>query len=311
MRSGTIAIVGRSNVGKSTFLNRVLEEPLAIVSPLPQTTRDNVLGVVRRAQAELAFLDTPGLHRPRSELGRRMNAAAREAARSADVVMFMTDVSALDARVRAGQPSVREQDVELLKTLPDETPHLLVVNKVDTLRDKTRLLPLLVGYQELRDFAALVPISVQTDDGVERVLDALAELLPEGDSHYEEDVLTDRPTRFFVSEYVREQVLLGLRGEIPHAVAVSIDEFGESERMVTVKATIHVEKLGQRKILVGTGGAQIKAIRVAAQARIARLVGRKVHLELFVRITPRWKEVPRMLAELGYADGARKTRRSP
>jgi GTP-binding protein Era len=172
-------------------------------------------------------------------------------------------------------------------------------------------LPLLVEYQELKDFAALIPISAQEDDGVETALDALAELLPEGDAQYEEDTLTDRPTRFFVSEYVREQVLLELRGEIPHAVAVSIDEFAEAPGALTIKATIHVEKVGQRKILVGTGGAQIKAVRVAAQARIRELVGHKVHLELFVRVTPRWKEVPRMLAELGYSDAGRKPRRAP
>lgn len=311
MRSGTIAIVGRSNVGKSTFLNRVLGERLAIVSPLPQTTRDNVLGVVRRDDAELAFLDTPGLHRPRSELGRRMNVAAREAARSADAVLFMTDVSALAKSKKPGTASEREQDVELLKTLADDVPVLLAVNKVDALRDKSRLLPLLVEYEKLRDFSALVPISVERDDGVERVLDALARLLPEGDARFEADEITDRPTRFFASEYVREQVLLALRGEIPHAVAVSIDEFSEAPRAVSVKATIHVEKVGQRKIMVGSGGAQIKAIRVAAQKRIAELVGRKVHLELFVRVTPRWKEVPRMLAELGYADTGRRARRAP
>jgi len=322
MRFGTIAIVGRSNVGKSTFLNSVLGEPLAIVSPLPQTTRDNVLGVVHREGVQLAFLDTPGVHTPRSELGRRMNASALDAARTADVVLFMTDISALTKPKKATpgkDKSTYEIDQELLGTLPKDAVVVLVVNKVDALRDKSKLLPALVAYQELREFTALIPISVQANDGVERVLSALAEALPEGGLGFDEDTLTDRPTSFFVREYIREQVLLAMRGEIPHAVAVSIDEFTEGEQSAAIKATIHVEKVGQRKILIGTGGLQIKQIRVGAQARIRELLGHKVHLELFVRVTPQWKSMPRQLAELGYeapaglakAETAKKPSRKP
>jgi GTPase len=301
MRFGTIAIVGRSNVGKSTFLNRVLGEPLAIVSPLPQTTRDNVLGVVHREGAQLAFLDTPGVHTPRSELGRRMNASALDAARTADVVLFMTDISALTPPKKSSkEKSAQELDQELFESVPKDAVVVLAVNKVDALRDKSKLLPVLVAYQELRNFAALIPISVKADDGVERVLDALAEALPEGGIGFDEDTLTDRPTSFFVREYIREQVLLAMRGEIPHAVAVSIDEFEEGPKSSSIKATIHVEKVGQRKIIIGTGGLQIKQIRVGSQARIAELLGHKVHLELFVRVTPQWKSMPRQLAELGY-----------
>ncbi len=301
MRFGTIAIVGRSNVGKSTFLNSVLGEPLAIVSPLPQTTRDNVLGVVHRKDAQLAFLDTPGVHQPRSELGRRMNASALDAARTADVVLFMTDISALTApKLHAKDKSAQEIDLELLKNVPKNAKCVLVINKVDALRDKSKLLPVLVAFQELRPFEALIPVSVQQDDGVDRVLDALVAALPEGAAEFEEDTLTDRPSSFFAREYIREQVLLGTRGEIPHAVAVSIDEFVEGQKSSTIRATVHVEKIGQRKILIGTGGLQIKEIRVGAQARIAQLLGHKVHLELFVRVTPQWKSMPRQLAELGY-----------
>ena len=301
MRFGTIAIVGRSNVGKSTFLNRVLGEPLAIVSPLPQTTRDNVLGVVHREGAQLAFLDTPGVHTPRSELGRRMNASALDAARTADVVLFVTDIQAVaPAKQAAKEKSARELDEELLRGVPKDAVVVLAVNKVDALRDKSKLLPLLVAYQELRDFKALIPISVKADDGIELVLNALADALPEGGIGFDEDTLTDRPTSFFVREYIREQVLLAMRGEIPHAVAVSIDEFAEGPKSSSIKATVHVEKVGQRKIIIGTGGLQIKDIRVGAQARIAELLGHKAHLELFVRVTPQWKSMPRQLAELGY-----------
>jgi GTP-binding protein Era len=310
MRAGTIAIVGRSNVGKSTLLNQILGERLAIVSPLPQTTRDALLGVVRREGAELAFLDTPGIHRPKTELGSRMNSSAMSAAESADVVVFVTDATAgaklvaKKAKRTEDVPPLEElapEDAELLKSLKlAKVPAILALNKVDAVRDKGLLLPLLQSYLNAVPFKTLVPISALENDGVDRLLDEIAQLLPEGEAGYPEDTLTDKPSSFFVREYVREQVLLGLKGEIPHAVAVSIDNFDEGSDKLRIAATIHVEKLGQRKIIVGTGGAVIKQLRVGAEKRLARLLDRKVKLELFVRITPRWKETPRMLAELGY-----------
>jgi GTPase len=310
MRAGTIAIVGRSNVGKSTLLNQILGERLAIVSPLPQTTRDALLGVVRREGAELAFLDTPGIHKPKTELGSRMNSSAMSAAESADVVVFVSDATA-GAKLVAKKskrsdvaPPLEElapEDAELLKSMKlTKVPAILALNKVDAVRDKGLLLPLLQSYLDAVPFKTLVPISALENDGVERLLDEIAALLPEGPACYPDDTLTDKPSSFFAREYVREQVLLGLKGEIPHAVAVSIDTFDEASDKLRIAATIHVEKLGQRKIVVGAGGTVIKALRLGAEKRLTRLLGRKVKLELFVRITPRWKETPRMLAELGY-----------
>jgi GTP-binding protein Era len=311
MRAGTIAIVGRSNVGKSTLLNQILGERLAIVSPLPQTTRDALLGIVRREDAELAFLDTPGIHKPKTELGSRMNSSAVSAAESADVVVFVADATAgakavpkKTKRTDAVPPLVElvPEDAELLKSLKSlkKTPAILAVNKVDAVRDKGLLLPLLQSYLDAVPFQALVPISALKNDGVERLLDEIAKHLPEGEPGYPEDTLTDKPSSFFAREYVREQVLLSLKGEIPHAVAVSIDSFDEASDKLRIAATLHVEKVGQRKIIVGTGGTVIKALRLGAENRLKRLLGRKVKLELFVRVTPRWKDAPRMLAELGY-----------
>jgi len=299
MRFATIAIVGRANVGKSTFLNAALCEPLAIVSQRPQTTRDTLLGVVHRKDAQLAFLDTPGLHHARNELGRRMNAAALDAARLADVLLFMTDIDPVGSRKKALE--LAPEDREILERLPERTPTVAAVNKLDLCRDKGRVLPLLTELEKARDFAAIVPVSLRDPLDPQRLLDALAEVAPEGEPGHPDDALTDRPTSFFAREYVRESVLHATRAEVPHAVAVAVEEYVETPKLVRILATLHVEKPGQRKILVGTGGTTIRDIGIAARKRIEGLVGRKVHLELFVRVTPRWRDAPRMLAELGHA----------
>jgi GTP-binding protein Era len=311
MRAGTIAIVGRSNVGKSTLLNQILGERLAIVSPLPQTTRDALLGVVRRPGAELAFLDTPGIHKAKNELGSRMNTSAMSATESADVVVFVADATtgskAADKKSRRSDtvPPLVElvpEDAELLQSIArlSQVPTILALNKVDLVRNKQLLLPLLQSYLDAVPFRALVPLSALANEGVDRLLDEISALLPEGEAGYPEDTLTDKPSSFFAREYVREQVLLSLKGEIPHAVAVSIDSFDEASDKLRIAATLHVEKVGQRKIIVGTGGTVIKSLRLGAERRLTRLLGRKTRLELFVRVTPRWKDAPRMLAELGY-----------
>jgi len=309
MRFATVAIVGRANVGKSTFLNAALREPLAIVSPRPQTTRTNLLGVVNRTDAQLAFLDTPGLHKPRSELGRRMNAAALEAARLADVLLFMTDVNVEGARRKA--LSLHPEDTELLARLPERTPAVAAVNKVDLCRDKGRVLPLLLELEKAREFSAIVPVSLRDEGDVPRLLDALVALAPEGEPGHAGETLTDRPTSYFAAEYVRESVLLATRAEVPHAVAVSIDEFIEAPELVRIRATLHVEKPGQRKIVVGTGGTTIRDIGIHARKRIEALIERKVHLELFVRITPSWRDTPRMLAELGHEPSGERAKAPP
>jgi GTPase len=304
MRFGTIAIVGRANVGKSTFLNAALGQPLAIVSPLPQTTRDALLGIVTHGDAQLAFLDTPGLHRAKTELGRRMNATANEAARAADVVLFVTDPGRRTARARdAAEPD--PEDVELLQRLPPKARVVAAVNKVDLVKSKEKLLPLLVGLSNVRPLEEIVPVTFRRQADVTRVLDLLAPLVPEGAPGYDGDALTDRPSSYFAREYVREAVLESARGEVPHAVAVSLDEYDEAQKTVRIRATIHVEKVGQRKILVGSGGTKLKEIGTRARQRIEGLIERPVFLGLFVRVTPQWKSIPRQLAELGYGPSSR------
>lgn len=302
MRFGTVTLIGRSNVGKSTFLNTVLGEALAITSPLPQTTRDVLLGVAQHGDAQIAFLDTPGLHQPKSELGRRMNLAALEAARTTDCIVFMTDTRRLTTKEGPIVERVTKEDRSLLELLPKlgQAPVILAINKIDLVRDKRQLIPLIDDLQKQAEFASVVPLSVTRSDGVELLLGEIAGLLPEGPPAYDADTLTDRPARFFLCEFIREQVLNLTGREVPHAVAVSVDEIDENEQDFRASATIHVQKQGQRAILVGSGGSVIKSIGMGARQRLGELLGKRVHLRLFVRITPRWKDMPRQLKELGY-----------
>ena len=305
MRFGTVVLVGRTNVGKSTFLNAALGVNLAITSRLPQTTRDALLGVLTTDDAQIAFVDTPGLHPPRNELGRRMNAAALHAARDADVLVFMTDrlaqgATPTDAHEPSAPPRLDPQDVGLLEQVLSNRPSLAIINKVDRFRRKSELLPTIDALARLHPFCAIVPTSLLDPKDVQRVLSAIVGLLPEGPRGYDADALTDRPTTFFVREFVREQVLRGAEREVPHAVAVSVDCIETSRAALTARATLHVEKPGQRRILVGRGGAVIREIGHGARERLHELLGCRVHLELFVRVTPRWKQLSRQLAELGY-----------
>lgn len=304
MRCGTVAIVGRTNVGKSTFLNACLGERIAIVSALPQTTRDEMLGVVHRKEAQIAFTDTPGFHRPKTELGRRMNQRALDTARSHDVVVFMTDVMRAVRPPKAAPGEtldpIAPDDLRLLGILPPQTPAILVINKVDLLRNKSKLLPLMAAFGEAHAFVDIIPTSVVRDDGVEQVLQSIERNLPEGPARYSPDEITDKPATFFVREYVREQVMQLTRREVPHAVAVTVERYDESAKLLRIQATIHVEKVGQRAILVGQRGQGIKTIGIGARTRLEELLGKQVHLELFVRVTERWKDVPRQLREMGY-----------
>jgi len=318
-------------VGKSTLLNAALEQPLAIVSPVPQTTREALLGVVHHGDAEIALLDTPGLHRPKTELGRVMNNAAREAARSADVIVFITDVPQRLATKGKAEPVLAEDaplpparvhpgDLALLADLKGGAPVILVLNKIDRFRDKAQMLPLLEMLGKAHPFTSVVPISARHTDGVELVLDEVAKLLPEGAWRFDADEVTDKPTRFFAAEYVREQILQATEAEVPHAAAVVIDQYLEpagggagsgpgknnnnknaKKPVVRIDATIHVERPGQKKIIIGHGGEMLKHIGTEARRRIEELIGQQINLKLWVRVTPDWRQSVAALAELGYA----------
>ncbi len=304
-RTGSVALVGRANVGKSTFLNAALGEPLAAVSSRPQTTRDTLLGIVNWKDAEIALIDTPGIHNPRNKLGQRMNAAAMASLRSADLVVMFLDAAKLlrgsrSERLHAASASIEER--HLVSAIPQTTPCILVLNKIDKLVDKQLLLPLLCEFDTWRASTPIIPVCCLRRDDVERVLDEIAHLLPAGSRRFSPDTLTNRPVKYFVAEYIREQVMQMTFGEIPFAVAVRVDEFVEYPSITLVKATLCVEKDGQRVILIGRGGRQIREIGIRARKRIEQLLCQKVQLELFVRTQTHWRDTKTDLDELGYGE---------
>ncbi len=305
-RAGVVALVGRPNVGKSTLLNALVGESLSIVTPKPETTRDRVLAVATRPaghDAQLVLVDTPGIHRPHRRLGEYMNTEARAAADDADAVLYVADAT-------DGAKGV-ELDAEVLAALANtKTPVVLALNKVDRVRPKEALLPALDAYGKARAFAEIVPVSASTGDGLDRLIEALVKLVPEGPALYPEDTLTDRPERFFVAERIREAVIAETGEEVPYVTAVEIDAFDEKAPIPRITASIHVERPGQKKILVGRGGERIRAVGSRARAAVEQLLGKQVFLELWVKVTPDWTRSTEALARLGYKSEKKKPRRT-
>jgi GTP-binding protein Era len=288
-----IALVGRPNVGKSTLINRLVGEKVAIVSPVPQTTRTRVLGILRRPEAELIFVDTPGVHKPRHLLNETMIRAARAALDEADVVCLVIDAT---AGWRPGDRAV------LNLVTARRGPVVLVINKVDRVK-KPALLPLIDECRKAHPFAEIVPISAQKDADFEPLLRALTALVPAGEAHWPADEYTDQTTRAMAAELIREAILLRTREEVPHAVAVRIEEFAEDPAtgLVSIRAQVLVEKESQKAILIGAGGSMMKHVGEQARLEIERLLGSKVYLSLWVTVEPSWRQDARQLGDLGYA----------
>jgi GTP-binding protein Era len=298
-RSGRVTLIGRPNVGKSTLLNTLLGQPLAITSPHPQTTRELVRGVLTIDAAQFVFIDTPGIHTPRTRLGRWMNDVARQAAYDADAVVLVAETPRDDDASGRGQHLI-EADLALASELP-EMPTVLVLSKVDRMKDKTGLLPFIAAFAQAHPFVATVPLSARRKLGIDRLLDELRPLLPEQPWLFEPDTLSDQPERFFVAELVREQILRLTRQEVPHGVAVVVESFDESAVPQRIEVTIHVARKAHTKILVGAGGRMLKSIGTAARARIEQMLATRVHLALRVRAAPDWMNDEARLRELGYA----------
>ncbi len=289
--SGFVSLLGRPNAGKSTLLNALLETKLAIVSEKPQTTRTLVQGVLTLPDAQVVFLDTPGIHKPDSLFNRRMMDRIREALDQRDLLLFLAD---------AFLP-FSEADREALEILRGAAaPVLLVLNKVDRVSPKQRLLPLIDAYKAEYDFADYFPVSALTGDGLPALRSAILERLPEGPAYFPPDYLTDQPERFLAAEVVREKILDETRREVPHSVAVLVDKWEEKPGVTRVYATIYVEREGQKGILIGARGAMLKIIGTAARVELEKMFARKFYLELYVKVRPRWREDPQFLNELDW-----------
>jgi GTP-binding protein Era len=294
MKTGTVTLIGRPNVGKSTLLNALLGEKIAIVSDKPQTTRSRILGVVHRPGAQIVVLDTPGIHSPRFELNKRMVRTAVEAGEEADLLYVMVEATGLP---QAGDRAVIRQVREWLDAAA--RPVFLLINKVD-LVNKARVLPLIDAYSRLLEWTEIVPLSAQVGDNVDRLLDLTVKLLPEGEAPFGEETLTDQPMRALAAELIREKLLLKTQQEVPYSVAVEIDEFKEEGKLARIAATIFVEKDSQKGIVVGKGGTMLKAVGTEARRDMERLFGMKVFLQLWVKVRAGWREDEQALEELGY-----------
>jgi GTPase len=297
-RSGFVCILGRPNAGKSTLLNALVGEKLAIISPKPQTTRNRIQGVVNipkgksQSGAQIVLIDTPGVHKPDSSLGRKMMVEVREALEGCDVVLLIMDATRkLDQR--------DEFAIQMLKH--SSTKVCLVLNKVDLLKGgKSRLLPLIEEYKKLHQFHEIIPISALKRDGLDILLKEVTAALPAGPAYFPEDQVTDQPARFMAAEIVRERVLIETEEELPYATTVIVETFEEGARLTRVSATIYCEREGQKGILIGKKGQMLKRIGTSARLQIERMVGTKVFLELYVKVKPNWRESRGFVEELDW-----------
>lgn len=294
-RAGFVVILGRPNAGKSTLLNALVGSKLSIVASKPQTTRTSIQGVVTLPEAQIIFVDTPGIHKSGTLLNRRMMDAVRAAAAGPDLALFVVDALA---------PACEEdaQAVDLLKKTG--LPAIAVFNKIDQLRDKPRLLELIERYSAMHEFAAYVPISALSGDGVDALRKEIIARLPEGPALYPADYLTDQPERFLAAEILREKILHFTTEEVPHAAAVTIESWEESEKLVRIAATIYVERPGQKAILIGANGSALKRIGTQARKELEEFLGRKVFLQTFVKVQPNWRQDPAFVAATGWRGGA-------
>jgi GTP-binding protein Era len=292
-RSGTVAILGRPNAGKSTFLNAVLKQKLAIVSPKPQTTRDRLLGIYQDEKCQIGFLDTPGLHVPRHAVSEHMITQAEEALRAADAVLYLIDV----------EKGVTDEDVlaaERLKSFMG--PRVLALNKTDTAKDEKVLTEMELKVREVFGAMTILRIQALNLTGLDELMEVLRASVPEREPVFDEDVLTDKSVRDLASELIREQCFLKLQQELPYGVAVEIQAFEEREEPepIVIKADLYVEKDNQKGIVIGAGGSKLKELGSAARLEIEKLLGQKVFLELRVKVLHNWRRDPKALKRFGY-----------
>jgi len=295
--SGFVAVVGRPNVGKSTLVNRLVGQKVAIVSDKPQTTRNRILAVVNVPGGQIVLFDTPGIHKPVHRMNERMVDVAMKSLAQVEVVLWLADVTETPG---PGERVIREAAKRAGR------PVVLGLNKIDAL-PKPQILPAIDAYRKLMDFDEIVPLSALTGENVDVLTTQLLRLLPEGEPMYPEDFLTDQPERFFVAEMVREKILRHTREEIPYSTGVIIESFKEEESLVRIQAKVLVERASQKAILIGRGGQMLKTIGTEARRDIEEFLGTKIFLGLFVTVREKWREDPAILEEMGLGDKGRAT----
>ncbi|HLK22803.1 MAG TPA: GTPase Era [Bryobacteraceae bacterium] len=285
-RSGFVSILGRPNAGKSTLLNTLVGGKLAIVSEKPQTTRTAIEGVANFENAQVVFLDTPGIHKSNSLLNQRMMHSVRGSLADRDLLLYLADCTA----------KFSPEDSEALEVLRDvSTPAFLLLTKVDKLSDKRMLLPRIEQFKAVREFEEYIPISAVSGEGLQRLREAIVKKLPEGPAYFPPDYLTDQPERFLAAELIRERILRETRQEIPHAVAVVVEDWKDEPKLLRITATIYVERDGQKAIVIGAKGASLKKIGTLAREEMEKMFSRKIFLQLFVKVRKDWRENPEFL----------------
>lgn len=289
-RSGFVAIVGRPNAGKSTLVNRLVGQKIAIVTSKPQTTRNRIQGIVTKPEGQIVFIDTPGLHDADSALGRQMMQEVAAALEGIDVLLLMVDASRM-------HPHADELLLEKAKRFRGKT--ILALNKVDRL-PKPKLLPLMEAFSKAFEFAAIVPMSALKGDGCEELLAEILKQLPEGEPYFPEDQVTDQPERFLAAEIIREKAIQAMYHEVPYALAVIVEKYEETPTLVRIEVVMNVERDSQKKILIGHKGEMLKKIGTEARKELEKILGTKVYLGLFVKVVPDWRESPQKVRELDW-----------
>ena len=293
-KSGFVGIIGRPNVGKSTFLNRIMSQKLAIVTSKAQTTRNKIQGIYTTENEQIIFVDTPGIHKPTHELGKIMNQTVYDSLDGMDVILYF-----VDARF-----PISDTDANILNNLKKEkTPVILVLNKIDLVTDEEKLKVNIETYKQNFNFIGGITISAEFGYSVENLLNMIISYLPNGPMYYPEDQILDQPERFVVAELIREKILLNTSEEVPHSVAVVIESFKQNKKnkdLIEINAVVIVERPSQKKIIIGKNGDKIKKIGKDARLEIASFLGNKVYLELFVKVVPNWRNQKSYLKEYGY-----------
>ena len=289
-KSGFIAIIGRPNAGKSTLVNSLVGRKVAIVSPKPQTTRNRIQGIVNRDDAQIVLIDTPGIHKAENALSRQMMDEVTHAFEGIDVLTLLVDAS-------TGISAADKYSFELIRRF--KGPVFLVLNKIDQVK-KPHLLPLIEHYRQEFEFAEIFPISALTGEGTPELINGWLARLPEAPPYFPADQFTDQPERFLAAEIIREKAIFATREEVPYAIAVLLDSFEESEKLIRIRATLYVEREGQKGILIGKRGETMKKIGTEARKELEAILGIKIFLELFVKVQPRWRENPNIVRQLDW-----------